>query len=249
MDDSLDIDWTRPKCTIRRPLLGITILLVEDSRYCSEAMRLLSIRSGARLRRADSVKSARRHLRIYRPDVVIIDVGLPDGSGVEIIRDIVKGPLPMAAIIATSGNSGAREKSLAAGAAYFMAKPVADLANFQQTVLAALPDEIKPVGFEPRLAGACVKPDVQALKDDLDYLAALLDDCFSHNDAALLGYIAQFLNSLGHAVNSKRMIRAAENIAGMTDLPIISRQKVMQQFQVARKVSDPGATNSAEVCL
>jgi hypothetical protein len=76
MDDSQEIDWVRPKCTIRRPLLGITVLLVEDSVYCSEAMRLLSIRSGARLRRADSLKSARRHLRIYRPDVMLVDIGI-----------------------------------------------------------------------------------------------------------------------------------------------------------------------------
>jgi len=249
MDDSPEIDWMPPKCTIHRPLLGITILLVEDSRYCSEAMRLLSIRSGARLRRADSLKSARRHLRFYHPDVVMIDLGLPDGSGVEIIREIAKGPTPTSAIVATSGNSGAREEALAAGAAYFMEKPVADLAGFQQTVLAALPDEIKPIGFEPRLAGACVLPDVQAMKDDLDYLEGLLDKCFDENDAGLLRYVAQFLNSLGHAANSKRMVRAAAKISGMVDSPIISRAKVIRAFHEARNVVVMRMENSVEFCM
>lgn len=51
-----------------RPLLGLTVLLIEDSRFACEAMRLLCVCFGARIRRADS--NARRHLRGYRPDAV-----------------------------------------------------------------------------------------------------------------------------------------------------------------------------------
>ncbi len=238
MDDSLEIDWVRPKCTVNRPLLGITILLIEDSRYCSEAMRLLSIRSGARLRRADSLKSARRHLQIYRPDVVLVDLGLPDGSGLDIIREIKQTAAPTPAIIATSGNIGGhvRDAALKAGAAFFMGKPIADLASFQQTVLAALPDEIKPVGFVPRLAGPCVRPDAQAMKDDLDHIDALMDDCIAENDSEAFAYVVQFLNSLGRDAASKRIIEASERLCGLATHDRFLSDAIKPEFQIIRDV-------------
>ena len=88
----------------RRPLLGLTILVVEDSRYACEAMRLLCLRSGARIRRADSLKSARKHLQVYRPSVVIIDLGLPDGSGAELIEALSTASPRVAVILGTSGD-------------------------------------------------------------------------------------------------------------------------------------------------
>ena len=71
--------------TAEHPLAGLTVLVVEDSRYACEAMRLLCQHSGARLRRADSLAAAARHLRVYRPDVLIVDLGLPDGPGEALI--------------------------------------------------------------------------------------------------------------------------------------------------------------------
>ena len=65
----------------RQCLFAVTILLVEDSRSASEAIRLFAAESGARVRRADSLHAASRHLAIYRPNVVMVDLGLPDGDG------------------------------------------------------------------------------------------------------------------------------------------------------------------------
>ena len=68
-----------------RPLAGLTLLLVEDSRLACEAMRLICRRSGARLRRADTLEAAERHLRSYRPGAVVVDLHLPDGSGLDLL--------------------------------------------------------------------------------------------------------------------------------------------------------------------
>jgi ActR/RegA family two-component response regulator len=212
-------------------------------------MRLLSIRSGARLRRADSIKSARRHLRIYRPDVALIDLGLPDGSGLEIIQDIAQGRFAMTSIIATSGNinTNTYDDAINAGAAFFMEKPVADLANFQQTILASLPAEMRPRDFVPRLAGSVVKPDTQALKDDLDHIDSLLVDCFERNDVDILSYAAQFLNSLGRDANSKRILQVAEKLGDIAKGNNFSCDDVKQEFRIARKAVDNRMAQSTQI--
>ena len=85
MADALEDLMIMAPPTAKRPLLGVMVLVVEDSRYACEALRLLCQKSGARIRRAESLASATRHLRAYRPRVAIVDLGLPDGSGLSLI--------------------------------------------------------------------------------------------------------------------------------------------------------------------
>jgi len=104
MDPLDDFITTRPP-TARRPLLGVTVLVVEDSRFACEALRLLCLRSGARIRRADTLEHARKHLGVYRPTVLIVDVGLPDGSGLDLIATCAKAIPRIDVILGTSGDS------------------------------------------------------------------------------------------------------------------------------------------------
>ncbi|MEY4983700.1 MAG: hypothetical protein RIR62_1966, partial [Pseudomonadota bacterium] len=62
-------------------LAGLTLLAVEDSRLAADGLRLLCRSQGARLRRAATCAEAGRHLSLYRPDAILIDLGLPDGNG------------------------------------------------------------------------------------------------------------------------------------------------------------------------
>ena len=67
------------KPTSQRPLHGLMVLLVEDSLTAGEAVHIMCITSGALLRRADCIENARRHLRIYCPDVAIVDMACKMG--------------------------------------------------------------------------------------------------------------------------------------------------------------------------
>ena len=133
--NELEYTSLTPTPTALRPLLGLTILVVEDSRYACYAMRLLCLRSGARIRRADCLRSARRHLQVYRSSVVIIDLGLPDGSGAELIHECANADPRIPAILGNSGDDMNEAVSLAADADGFLSKPLAALAEFQTSIL------------------------------------------------------------------------------------------------------------------
>ncbi|WHZ34944.1 response regulator [Sagittula sp. MA-2] len=197
----------RPTAT--RPLLGLTILVVEDSRFACDAMRLLCLRSGARIRRADCLKSARRHLQVYRPSVVIVDLGLPDGSGAELISELAIACPRVDVLLGTSGDSFAEEVALAAGADGFLAKPISSVTGFQNAILSALPPERQPTG--PRLViDDPILPDPLAYRDDMAHAADVLDD---RDDERSIRYVTQFLTGVARSAGDRALQSAAEDLA------------------------------------
>jgi len=214
MTDDLNHFLACRPATTERPLLGLTVLLVEDSRFASEAVRLLCLRSGARIRRADCLRSAHRHLATYRPNVVVVDMGLPDGCGADLIRDIkARGP-GCPAVVGLSGDPGLSEVALAAGADSFMEKPLESLAAFQNRLLSVLPPDIRPLGLKA-VNDDRVSPDPLALRDDLSHVADVLA---AAPDRAALGYVAQFLAGVARSAHDGDLESAAEALGGK-DLP------------------------------
>ena len=220
MDDT-DILATLPQPTQSRPLLGLTILVVEDSRYACDAMRLLCLRSGARIRRADCLASARRHLQVYRPSVVIADLGLPDGSGAELISELSGACPRVDVLLGTSGDAFAEDVALAAGADGFLAKPVTSVAAFQTVILANLPAERHPAGPR-RVSSDPVRPDMLAYRDDMAHAADMLDD---RADGRMLDYVARFLDGVARSAGDTILAEAAQALlqAQTDDRPLQAR--------------------------
>ena len=209
MDDSDLFAAAHRQPTTRRPLLGLTILVIEDSRYACEAMRLLCLRSGARIRRADCLKSARRHLQVYRPWVLIVDLGLPDGSGVDLIEETVNASPRVSVVLGTSGDDTGQDAALAAGADGFLAKPVTSLAAFQQAILSRLPEDRQPIGAAD-LPDETIHPDLLAFQDDMAHVADVLN--VSQEDK-MLNYVAQFLGGVARSVGDSSLAEAATGLA------------------------------------
>ncbi|MEZ5716206.1 MAG: response regulator [Paracoccaceae bacterium] len=208
------MDDLEPLATLRhptaaRPLLGLTVLVVEDSRFACEAVRLMCLRSGARIRRADCLASARRHLQVYRPSVAIIDLGLPDGSGAELIAEMAAMVPRIGVILGMSGDDGTESLAMAAGADGFLDKPLQNLSAFQETILRHLPADRQPIG--PRMiSNDVITPDPVAYCDDLAHVADILGE---DQDGAVLDYLAQFVSGLARSASDAPLEQAAAALA------------------------------------
>jgi CheY-like chemotaxis protein len=235
MDDTVtEIDF-RPRPTAQRPLLGLTILVVEDSRYASEAVRLLSLRSGARIRRADCIESAERHLNVYRPSVAIVDLGLPDGSGADLIARM-HGMRPRTPIIlGTSGADPSEAEAVChdAGADGFLPKPLESLAEFQTAILAHLPADLRPIGPRP-LDVSEVTPDPIAFREDLAHVMDLLA-----LDRPPLDYLHGFLLGVARTAHDGRLEDCAELLDPLAhDRGLSQAERHRVRALISRKIQE-----------
>lgn len=215
MDDIPQLILPRPSRA--RPLNGLTVLVVDDSRFASEAVRLLCLASGARIRRAGSLGAARRHLSAYRPAVAVVDLGLPDGSGLELIAELDAAMPRVPVILATSGEDAAGHLAVAAGADGFLAKPLAGVADFQQAILAHLPEEARPAGLRALPQGR-VQPDGLSYSEDLAQAAEWLSPAKPQD----LAYVLQFLQSIAGAAGDVGLQASARAAAHENDRGRIS---------------------------
>jgi two-component system OmpR family response regulator len=107
------------------------ILHVEDEMPNRALLRAVMGRSddpsvsGAVIRDAPDLAAARRILDAEPVDLVLLDVRLPDGNGLDLARDIAKSPEPRPDVIILSASvlPSERDAALASGATLFLEKP------------------------------------------------------------------------------------------------------------------------------
>lgn len=197
-----------------RCLDGVQIMLVDDSRSVSEAIRMMAIRSGARIRRADCLISARKHMTIFRPDVVIVDLGLPDGNGVDLAREIKENfdPVPGVLLVSASEEDVIAVATESASADGYLIKPIPGIVAFQNAVLAACP------GREGNQAdwASQFKPDISgtdALMHDLENVQDLLQEALESQEFGRLMYCAQFLRGVAATAEDQELAQAANDLS------------------------------------
>ncbi len=122
-----------------KPLPARRILIVDDSRDGGESLATLLRGLGAVVSLAHSGRTALTAVETFRPDVVLLDIGMPGMDGYEVARRIRANPANRhISLIALTGwgQDEDRKRSVAAGFDHHLVKP-ADIEELRQLLTVA----------------------------------------------------------------------------------------------------------------
>lgn len=101
------------------------VLVVDDNEDLQDTYEMLLDSEGYEVRRATDGSSGLRAAATERPDVILLDMMMPDVDGLQFLARLpLECPAPLPAVIATSGFEAYREEALRRGAHAFLHKPV-----------------------------------------------------------------------------------------------------------------------------
>ena len=103
------------------------MLIVEDNELVTGALRILFEETGRRVTVAHSVADAIRAGSADPPDLLLLDLTLPDGDGLEVYRQLEsRGVHPRATVAITGRDDAAtQERCRSLGVTEVMPKPIA----------------------------------------------------------------------------------------------------------------------------
>lgn len=116
------------------------VLIVDDHDFNLRLLERLLQLEGREVRAADSLAAAEQALAEEEPAMIVLDMNLPDGSGLELTRKLKSEPrtasIPIVACTAAVMQSD-EDRALAAGCDAFVSKPI-DLRRFSTIVSSIL---------------------------------------------------------------------------------------------------------------
>ncbi len=99
-------------------------LLVDDDADAAETMAMLIASEGFTVATAGSLRDARRQMALQEPDIVLLDLMLPDGSGMELFNDAKALPNTELVLITGHASLDTSIQALRLGAADYLVKPM-----------------------------------------------------------------------------------------------------------------------------
>jgi DNA-binding NtrC family response regulator len=101
-----------------------TVLVVEDHEEFRDSLGLLIGREGFDVRAVGSLAEARKELENAPADVVIVDLSLPDGNGIELLGFGENGTRPEFVVVTGNATVDSAVSAMREGALDFLTKPI-----------------------------------------------------------------------------------------------------------------------------
>jgi two-component system response regulator PilR (NtrC family) len=211
MNEPLPSDSMRQQAQQRR---SPAVLVVDDEADLRELLALTLVRLGLDVDTAESVAAARSRLAQQRYDLCLTDMRLPDGTGLELVREVAQSSGPPIAVITAYGSAENAVAALKAGAFDYLTKPV-DLDQLRVLVRSVVRDS----------AGAL--PDGSAVAEMPTALARLVGTTATMQQMrALIGRLARSMAPVaicGESGSGKELAaRAIHELSARRSQPFVA---------------------------
>lgn len=154
--------------------MSITILIVDDEPDIREMIGEILADEGYRTVLAADAAEARARRAELRPDLVLLDVWMPDTDGITLLKEWRADPAPLCPVVMISGHGtvDAAVEATRFGASDFIEKPVS-MARLLTTVRKVLAGDIAGARGDERIPDPLGRSAaIEALRERLDQLAA-----------------------------------------------------------------------------
>jgi two-component system, OmpR family, KDP operon response regulator KdpE len=114
---------SEPEATARNEGLHPVVLVVEDEPQVMRFLRATLVANGYRLFEATTGAQAMAEAAVRSPDLILLDLGLPDADGVDVTRRLREWSNTPVIVISARGQEGDKVQALDAGADDYLTKP------------------------------------------------------------------------------------------------------------------------------
>jgi two-component system KDP operon response regulator KdpE len=179
--------------------MSLRILVVEDDRDLRELMRASLSVEGFEVQTAVSLSEAAALIRNDPPDVIVLDLGLPDGDGAELVQEVRrKHSLPIL-VVSARHQEAQKIKLLDAGADDYLTKPFS-----VSELLARIRVALRHRGTT--LAAAVTTHQLDGLHVDLAQHSVQLHGEALHLTPTEFKLLARLVRSAGRVVTHRQLL-------------------------------------------
>lgn len=179
--------------------MSLRVLVIEDDREIRSLLQSSLGAEGFTVQTAVSVSEAAALLRNAVPDLVLLDLGLPDGDGAELVRDIRRKHALPVLVVSARHQEAEKVKLLDAGADDYVTKPFSVV-----ELLARIRVALRHRGTT--LEPAAQRYECDGLRIDLEARSVTLEGERVHLTPTEYNLLARLARSAGKVVTHRQLL-------------------------------------------
>ncbi len=179
--------------------MTLRVLVVEDDREIRALVQASLSVEGLAVQTAASLSEAHAMLRHSPPDVIVLDLGLPDGDGVSLVEAVRKNQSTPIIVVSARHQEEQKIRLLDAGADDYLTKPLS-----VGELLARIRVALRHRGTA--LAAAVTEHALDDLKVDLETRRVLRDGEPLHLTPTEYKLLARLVRSAGRVVTHRQLL-------------------------------------------